>query len=235
MEQGRKREDEGVYVERSLDSLIREVQGEYSNGFLCAFDMKGNILYANHKVSLLLKGGSFFDAIPARDRMNIMALFTRVHEERGSGKSVSCFMPLTIGRHQISHLKIRGELVPFAEGLLLKIPEAGLRGVPEYELEKLKKLLLASPDTGLWVTDEIGVIVDCLKENCKHNLGWKEKEVIGRNIATLETRVVDKKEKKYRVDRVHRDGRVVDAEVVHDTIVLSDGKTYHVYLDTYFC
>ncbi len=225
---------EELVSKRNLDSIISEIKEENFKGLVCAFDLKGEVLYGNDRTSLILKEGSFFDVIPAKDRAGLLEMFSSIHRRGDLMKRVPCFVPLTVGRHLVSHEKIRGELITFSKGLVLKIPEVVLMDVIEMELERLKILLLHHPETGLWVTDERGLIVDILKRNCKNNLGWEEDDVIGRHISTVVIKLYEGSEEVYEIDRVHRDGSLVRTKVVKGNVILSNGHIYHVYLDTYF-
>lgn len=219
---------------RKLDSVISEIIDERFRGLVCAFDLEGKVLYGNDRVELILKGSSFYDLIPSLERGRLIKMFSDVHRDGASVRSVSCFVPLTVGKHQIRHEKVRGELLTFSRGLVLKIPEEVLLELMEMELEKLKVLLLRHPTTGLWITDERGVIVDILKANCKSNLGWDEEKVVGAHISSVAAKPHAGDEEVYELERIHRDGRLVRTNVVKGKVVLSNGHIYHVYLDTYF-
>ena len=220
--------------ERDLDSVISEIQEEKFKGLVCAFDLQGKVLYGNDRASLIFKKGSFFDVIPARDRGALLKMFVSIYSNGNVVKAVPCHVPLMIGRHLVSHDKIHAELISFSRGLVLKIPEVVLEEVTEMELERLKILLLHHLSSGLWITDERGVIVDVLKKNCKTNLGWDEDEVIGKNILNIIVKPYEGTEEVYEIYRVHRDGSSVRTKVVTGEVVLSNGHIYHVYLDTYF-
>jgi hypothetical protein len=221
-------------VDSKLNSMIREAEREYADGFLCLFDVSGKVLYANHKFNLVLKEKSFYGVIPLKERSSLIELFTKVHREREVTKNVFIALPLTVGKYDIGFDKVKCELVAFAEGLLLKIPADAVKEIAEIELEKLKRLLRAHPNTGFWLTDQTGTIVDCLKENCRYNLGWKESDLLGKNISLFNFNSAIPKGRGYEVERLCKGGGVRKTEFVLDDVVLSNGNTYHVYLDTYF-
>ncbi len=125
-------------------------------------------------------------------------------------------------------------LVKFSGGLVLKLPDNVLRGIVELEIVRLKALLLEHPHTGLWITDDKGVIVDLLGENCKHNLGWGPKYLLGKHLTALTEKPYTGTDDVYVINRLCHGGQMMAAEVVKGDIVFSDGKIYHVYLDTYF-
>ena len=219
---------------RRLDSVIAEIIEGRFKGLVCAFDLDGKVLYGNDRVELILKGSSFFDVIPALERGRLIEMFSEVHRDGESLRSVTCFVPLTVGKHCIRDEKVRGELITFSKGLVLKIPEEVLLELMEMELEKLKVLLSHHPTTGLWITDETGFIVDILKGNCTRNLGWDEEEIVGKHISSLVIKLHEGPEEVYELKRLHKDGRLVRTNVVEGKVVFSNGHIYHVYLDTYF-
>jgi hypothetical protein len=226
--------EEKAHRKNDLDTLVSEIKEEKFKGLVCAFDLSGKILYGNEKTKLFLKSDSFFDIIPARERSNLVEMFYQIFQKKKAGEKIPCYMPITVGKFQVDHKKVRAELTPFARGFVLKIPEEVLEGITEMEVEKLKLLLMEYPMSGLWIADERGVIVDLLKENIRDNLGWREEELIGRNISTVIDKMPEPQKEVYVIDRVHSDGSLVRTEVVEGKVIFSDGNIYHLYIDTYF-
>lgn len=229
-------------VNSELKEIIRETEGSFK-GLICAFDLKGRVLYVNERIRFLsgiegksFKGRPFFEAIPSRERSNVVQMFHQVHSRRSIAKVVACTIPLSVGKYEIGHKQVHGELVLFSEGLVLKISDEVLVTIKELELEKLKLLLLSYPRSGLWITDERGVIIDILKTNCLNNLGLKESDVVGRNISLMNAvgTPYEVSEKTVILNRLCKDGTSLRTEVVEGSLELSDGRIYHLYLDTYF-
>ena len=125
-------------------------------------------------------------------------------------------------------------LVKFSRGLRRKVPDELLREVVEPEIERLKALLERHPHTGLFITDDMGIIVDLHGKNCKENLGWGAQYLIGKHLSSLTEKSYTGTEEVYLINRICYWGVLRRAEVVKGDVVLIDGKIYHVYLDTYF-
>jgi hypothetical protein len=226
--------DERAPRKNDLDAIVSEIKEDKFKGLVCAFDLSGKILFGNEKTKLFIKSESFFDIIPARERSNLVEMFYQIFQKKKAGDKIPCFMPITVGRFQVDHKKVRAELMPFARGFVLKIPEEVLEGITEMEVEKLKILLMEYPMSGLWIADERGMIVDVLKENLADNLGWREEDLIGKNISSVVQKMPEPNREVYVIDRVHADGSHVRAEVVEGKVIFSDGNIYHLYIDTYF-
>ncbi len=230
-------------LQRDLGEIVSAITKRHFQGLVVAFDLEGKILYANDRVRFLtgIEERSpveqvFFEHIPRKERASVIQMFYRVYRARESIKKTNCSVPLVVGPYEVGHEGVKGELMTFSEGLVLKIPDEVLTSVKEMELEKLKLLLLKHPHTGLWVTDEGGAIVDIVKSNCELNLGWDDQEVLGKNISVVIEggRSPDHSCATYFLNRMQKNGPPKKTEVVEDKITLSNGKVYYIYLDTYF-
>ncbi|MBM3193191.1 MAG: hypothetical protein FJZ59_03035 [Chlamydiae bacterium] len=219
---------------KTLDKVVAEIKKESFKGLICAFDMRGKILYRNDRVRLFLKEGTFFDMISTKERLEVIEELRKLYARGKTVEQTKCSIPLFVGRHLIEREKIKGELVTFSEGLVLKIPESVLENIIETELERLKLLLLKYPEMGLFIVDEHGRIIDLLTTSSVNNLLWREEELLGKEISTITSRAYDGDEEIYEVERIRKDGVHVKAKVTEGRVILSNKKKYKVYLDTYF-
>ena len=207
---------------------LSEIANKGYDGFECAFDLSGNILYKNEIAGMLVKGNSFFEVVPEEEHGNLKELFQSIYKDGKSYERTHCFIPLSSGRHHVDYKKVPGEVISVAEGVILRIADETLRGIKEWELERLKIVLAGHPTTGLFVVDKAGLIVDYFLPNCKSNLGWEGDELIKKSLGSISG------VERGSSFRLHKDGSRVRTEMVEGEITFSDGKKYVVYIDTYF-
>lgn len=239
MDQLHAREMVGVGVQlstpskKTLDEVVGEIKRESFKGFVCAFDMKGRILYRNDRVRLFLKEGTFFDMIVVKERLEVIEDLHRIYAKGEAIKTMQFSIPLIAGRFSIGREKIQGEFVTFSQGLILKIPEIVLERIIETELERLKLLLRSYPRIGLFVVDEHDRIVDLLGISSLKNLLWREEELLGADIKSITCTPHKSDEGVYMIERIRKDGVRITVRVTQGSVVLSDKKNYKIYLDEY--